>query len=218
MVWIAGAANLLDTARFLLDTTPFQQHSIELSVASYYGPVQMVQFLLDKGCDVDAPDKLFGNALQTAVHSGNAKVARLLLEKGADPNGPPGDYATPLAVAAFRGHENIVRLLLEKGADVSASDSVYDCALLAARSSRQENIARLLIQNGADINAAPASDYLDPEAPLPITWAPRRLSYREPECFPPRQTNPPPFPFRKQVASAPTTPLKFRSPLPQELY
>jgi ankyrin repeat protein len=52
-LWIAVAANLLDTAKLLLERG-FSQHPVlpEIGVASYYGHYEMVKLLLDNGVGV----------------------------------------------------------------------------------------------------------------------------------------------------------------------
>jgi ankyrin repeat protein len=201
-LWIAAAANLLDTAKFLF------QNSLaagpEMTVATYYGHVPMVRLLGENGCDVNAPEKFFGSALQAAVHLQNAELVRVLLEMGADPNRCQDNYASALATAACQGDVNIVRQLLATGADVNLHDGVHDYPLLAVRSSGRENIAQLLIQNGANIYVVPTMRDPGPDAPVPITWAPKRRSHwTQGEAI-----GPIPFPFRKDVA--PITPPRLR--------
>ena len=46
----------------------------------------MVQMLLDKGANFNAPGGEYGNALQVASKGGHDQVVRMLLDKGANVN------------------------------------------------------------------------------------------------------------------------------------
>jgi hypothetical protein len=73
VLWISVAANLVDTAKFLLDQAPLQLHSEhpEIIVASYYGHVEIVSFLLEKGANVNAAGGRNGSSLQAAAARGH---------------------------------------------------------------------------------------------------------------------------------------------------
>jgi hypothetical protein len=51
-LWIAAATDLLEIATFLLEKAPRLDNQ-EISVASYYGHLQMVQLLVDHGANVN---------------------------------------------------------------------------------------------------------------------------------------------------------------------
>jgi ankyrin repeat protein len=75
-LWIAAAANLVETAKFLLEGATLPQHSEnpEIIVASYYGHLQMVELLVEKGADVTATGGSYGSALQAAAATGQAEI------------------------------------------------------------------------------------------------------------------------------------------------
>jgi len=82
--------------------------------------MELVQFLLEKGADVNAKPAIHGGttALQGAAVSGNIMLAKFLLDKGADVNAAPsfseGRYA--IEGAAEHGRLDMVQLLLNAGA------------------------------------------------------------------------------------------------------
>ncbi|KAJ7500128.1 hypothetical protein FB451DRAFT_50793 [Mycena latifolia] len=56
-LWVAAAANLLKTATHLIDSIPgnsqAEVHCAALHVATFYGHLEMVRFLIEKGADVN---------------------------------------------------------------------------------------------------------------------------------------------------------------------
>ena len=87
-----------------------------LYYVSFFGLLYSVQWLLDKGTDVNAQGGYYGNALQAASVGGHEKVVQLLLDKGADVNAQGGECGNALQAASDGGHEKVVQLLLDKGA------------------------------------------------------------------------------------------------------
>ncbi|KAJ7831653.1 hypothetical protein B0H13DRAFT_2371349 [Mycena leptocephala] len=160
--WIAVAANLLETSKFLLDAEISSLHSCTtepgvLQVVSYDGHFQMVKLLLEHGADINARQGWFGSALNAASFRGHELISRLLLDNGADVNLQNEKCGSPLQLACSVGHEKIIQVLLDSGADVSALGGRYgnalQAALHAASSGGSENIVQLLLDNGADVNA-----------------------------------------------------------------
>lgn len=90
-----------------------------LGLASFFGHVEVVRFLLESGAEVNTPSQ---NGLKvTPLHSAAAgrhyEIAMLLLERGANPNlRQEGDFV-PLHSAAMNGQIEMVKVLLQYGAD-----------------------------------------------------------------------------------------------------
>ncbi|KAJ6605260.1 ankyrin repeat-containing domain protein [Mycena vulgaris] len=186
VLWIAAAANLAGTVKFLLKEAPMNKHpdGAGIIAASYYGHLEMVQLLVENGADVNTPTKRhgpplsvasetghdrivqfllknganvnvhgggYGSALHTALAKKNEKIARMLIKNGADVN-LQGKDGGALTTAVWYGMVNIVLLLLERGVDMNAHGGRYNFALHTALASGHEQIARVLIDNGADVN------------------------------------------------------------------
>ena len=96
-----------------------------LIAAANKGKLNIVTYLLEKGFQVDKPNKEGATAAWFASGGahGNEEVLRLLLERGADPNVQPANnqkYAPPLYLAADFNHPEICKILIEFGAVLEA--------------------------------------------------------------------------------------------------
>ncbi len=117
-----------------------------MALAAHSGFTDLVEFLLDKGADVNASGAGF-TALHAAIMRRDEALVRTLLAHRADPNLPLKDWtptrrqssdfhfepelvgATPFWLAARFTHPVVMRLLVEHGADprfVHKSDRVVD--------------------------------------------------------------------------------------------
>ncbi len=128
----ASALGALPRVEELLRKSPDQTNAISsdgftpLTLASFFGQREVVDFLLSKGADPNTPAK---NPMRVApLHSAAAhtrpfvafSIAKLLLMYGASANArQEGDW-TPLHQAAASGNLDLVALLLECGADPAA--------------------------------------------------------------------------------------------------
>ncbi|KAJ7456174.1 hypothetical protein FB451DRAFT_1512596 [Mycena latifolia] len=150
-LWIAAAANLVETTKFLLEGAPLLRHSnnSEIIVASHYGHTEIVGILLEKGANINAAGGGYESSLQAAAAGGHTEIVGLLLEKGADVNAAGGRYGSSLQAAAAEGHTDIVGILLERGADVNAAGGKYSTALEIASRCGHNKIVSMLLERGA---------------------------------------------------------------------
>jgi len=128
-----------------------------LVLASYYGYVDIVHELLDKGADVNVARTTDGMMpLMWASWYGHLKIVRELLHKGANVNAAQTDNGmTSLMWASWYGHLEIVRELLRGGANVNAartSDGIT--SLMYASQEGHLETVRELLRAGANVNAA----------------------------------------------------------------
>ncbi|KAH8592686.1 ankyrin repeat-containing domain protein [Bisporella sp. PMI_857] len=148
-----------------------------LQIAVRIGAINLIQFLLNAGANVNAPA---GNSskrtvLQEAVKANDVGLVRFLLENHADVNSPAGHFYGRTALqqaielegsksrlqAEIQLEEqrlNVVKLLMKKGADINAppADIGGRTALQAAAAAATENSSIKLMQHlvdaGADVN------------------------------------------------------------------
>ncbi|MEZ6047808.1 MAG: suppressor of fused domain protein [Planctomycetaceae bacterium] len=123
-----------------------------LSTAVETGDPEIVQLLIDLGCDPNTTNKFSITALTTAVHNSNLEIARLLLEKGADP-----DFSRNVISAVVSQNSKtsaMLKLLEEYGADLHKtfplgnSDQQLNALSKAIEWGNEEAIA-FLMERGA---------------------------------------------------------------------
>jgi ankyrin repeat protein len=138
--------------------------NFDLNGAAFHGHWQLVQFLIERGADVDLP---LPDTLETPLHAALCHsdrprynhVLRVLLSHGAAPNRSTahgvetGSFMrdcrtkgeTPLHLAAAHADEEAIRLLLAAGARKDAEDMHGDTPLgWASRHSRPGYVLELL--------------------------------------------------------------------------
>ncbi|MCE2993600.1 MAG: ankyrin repeat domain-containing protein [Candidatus Jidaibacter sp.] len=72
----------------------------ELYIALYYGHIEIAEFLIGKGANINAINKDGDTLLHIAVKEGNKKIAKFLLNQGADINAANKDGDRPLHIAS----------------------------------------------------------------------------------------------------------------------
>ncbi|PSN30081.1 hypothetical protein C0J52_28075 [Blattella germanica] len=106
-----------------------------LTRAARRGHLECVQFLLDKGVDINLSGKFncqTCTALHAAASNGHYSIAKLLIDYGANVNATRDQGSTPLHDAAKFGHPDIAELLLQQGAEKNLSTSRGKTALYLA--------------------------------------------------------------------------------------
>jgi ankyrin repeat protein len=93
-----------------------------LILAVYNEQPAIVDFLLEKGAQIDVADTAGNTALMGVCFKGYKEIATKLINAGADVNQRNVNGATALTFAATFGHLDIAKMLLEKGADIYVPD------------------------------------------------------------------------------------------------
>jgi len=89
----------------------FQAGYTPLHVACHFGQINMVEFLLRHGAQVDAVTKMGYTPLHQAAQQGHGIIVKVLLEHGASPNAITLAGQTPLAIAQKLGYVSVVETL-----------------------------------------------------------------------------------------------------------
>ncbi|MCX7045654.1 MAG: ankyrin repeat domain-containing protein [Candidatus Sumerlaeota bacterium] len=117
--------------------------------AAGQGHLEIVDFLLDHGADINATDKDGIVPLQVAVGKNQIAIVRRLVERKANLNHKCSDGSTPLYGAVYKDYLEIARLLIEAGADVNATTNNGVAAMDRAMVMKNKEMTQLLWQSGA---------------------------------------------------------------------
>jgi ankyrin repeat protein len=150
---LATVKKLLEQDPTLLEARDEDEGVTPLAYAAGFGRMEVLEFLVARGANVNARDPRGLSALHLTAYTGQLQALRFLLDKGADvtARGPSG--MGPLHFVADRQTE-VLKLLIERKADIGARDDYGNTGLmLAARAGADANV-RVLIEAGADVNAA----------------------------------------------------------------
>jgi len=113
---------------------------------------ELVEFLLNKGIDINNTGGLGMTPLYLAIDHGFYDIAELLINKGANINFKDEDGFSCINRAAFRGFYDIAKLLLSKGADIYGKNKLGGTLLLYIAQSGSMDSVTYLIDKGLDVN------------------------------------------------------------------
>ncbi len=122
--------------------------------------LEIVEYLLQQGADVNTSNLEGSTPLHDAAYKGRLVLVRFLLAKGADANAKDISNNTPLheAVAAYGvyitnfRYIEVVKLLLSDGALVNDKNNKGETPLHLASKTHKFEIVKLLASKGADVN------------------------------------------------------------------
>jgi len=127
-----------------------------LHLASGKGHIEIVEFLLNHGADIES--EIFDGetplmlAAQHARHR-RYETIKTLLEHGAKVNHKDEDGGTALHYAAMYSGKEVINLLISYGADVNAKEEYQITPLHQAAMLNNIEAAKALVEHGADIFA-----------------------------------------------------------------
>ena len=154
----AAALGVADRLRAALDAEPglVTRYTRDgwtlLHLAAFFGQVDAVRLLLERGADPNAVS--INEPRNTPLHAGlagplAAEGVRLMLDRGAEVNARQHGGFVPLHAAAARGDLALIGLLLERGADLDAATDDGRRAVDLARERGHGTAAEHLLARGA---------------------------------------------------------------------
>jgi len=117
-----------------------------LHLASFFGNVMVVEYLVMSRADINAVSKndLKNQPLNAATASNQTDIAKFLVKRGADVNFVQHEGITPLHAAAYNGNEELVQILLAHDADPNARDEKGESPIDKATQRGHMNIVSIL--------------------------------------------------------------------------
>lgn len=114
----------INEVKHLIDDNPESLHLITpfgtwLHVAAKKGHFEIVEYLVQKGIDVNTKGDIFdASPLRLAAGAGHLEIVKYLIENGAELDVSLAKR-NPLFGAIYGGHKEVVEFLVEKGIDIS---------------------------------------------------------------------------------------------------
>ncbi|KAJ7595588.1 ankyrin repeat-containing protein [Mycena floridula] len=105
----------LDIVKLLIEKGVSLKKGQILHTACHWGSLEVVQFLVENGVDINALDR-WGTALWAAIDRNKKEVVEFLIQSGADVNATGDNSKTPLQLAIQRGYKEIEHILRRHGA------------------------------------------------------------------------------------------------------
>ena len=136
-----------------------------LHIAAMAGYKEVVEFLIEKGADVNQQDNELATPLHMAAMEGHKRVVEFLIEKEANVDQQDDLQATPLHWAASSGYKGVVEFLIEKGANVDQQDKERVTPLHMAAMGGHKGVVEFLIEKEANV------DQQDKERVTPLHMA-----------------------------------------------
>ncbi len=123
-----------------------------LHAAASGGHLDIVEFLIAAGADVDAQDDQKTTPLHLACYDGHRDIVEKLIFHGSNIEARSANGTTPLFWAVPGGHTEVFELLLNRGADIDVKTDNGANLLHTVALYGQKDMAKILIEKGADVN------------------------------------------------------------------
>ena len=121
-----------------------------LHMATGWGQVEIVTYLLSIGADINAVNNNGGNPIHVAASQNKPECARILVAHGAQINAKQGKTgATPIMIAVMKGNYDVAKVLIELGADVNVPMTNGATPLRVAAKNGDTRMMELLKSHGA---------------------------------------------------------------------
>jgi len=113
--------------------------------------VELTNYLLEKGADINAVDTLGDTALVNAIIRDKPDIVKVLIDHGMKTDTVNNQMNTPLHIAVERGNIENIKQLLEKRVNVNVKNNIGQTPLHIASAKGYGDIVALLLQNGSDV-------------------------------------------------------------------
>jgi len=117
-------------------------------LACHNDNLNVVQFLFQRGYDMDVGDNKGRTGFHLACHNDNLNVVQFLVQQGFDINLGDDDETTGFCEACSRGNLNVIRYLLHEGCDWNLRNDEGRTGFHEACSNSEYNMVQFLVQQG----------------------------------------------------------------------
>jgi len=153
---IIGVKEILENKEIAIDFNSYDANTNSpLIEASIHGCSELIQYLLEKGADIEAKsDSNYKNksGLLIAAEKGFVDSVRVFVENNSNLDVTDSDNQTALMLSSINGYLDIVEFLLNKNADTNVVDGYGRTALIYAIVYGNSNIAKKIIEKGTNVN------------------------------------------------------------------
>ena len=124
-----------------------------LMCAAVWGHTDCVEYLIQKGAQLDLEEKNNQTALHYAAMGGRLEVMKRLVDAGQDVNQRDElGERTPLMLAAWQGRTDCVEYLIQKGAQLDLEEKNNQTALHYAAMGGRLEVMKRLVEAGHNVN------------------------------------------------------------------
>ncbi|KAK3091926.1 hypothetical protein FSP39_023766 [Pinctada imbricata] len=148
-IWVAAITGQLELAKILLkygaDVNGMSDsNSTALRASCYKCNLEMVEYLISEGANVNIPNRYGCSCLMNAVES--TEIVKYLVEHGADINARENGKLQLTAVhyAIHNNNMDALKLIVEAGADLTIRDKDGNIPLISAALFSQDNMVNFL--------------------------------------------------------------------------
>jgi quinoprotein dehydrogenase-associated probable ABC transporter substrate-binding protein len=114
-----------------------------------------VQYVIDRGANIDTKDANGLTPLMNSIKGGHLPLVKLLLKNAANPDALDSDDWTPLMHAAWNNEPKMIRSLAAYGADMEKTEKLTQSTALTLAVQKAKTVAAVaLLDSGANPNHA----------------------------------------------------------------
>ncbi len=155
----AKSGDLAQVQRLVVDGADVNEKAVRdetpIMIATLVGHGEIVNYLLQRGANIDARNASGLSSLHAAAYGGHTDIVKLLVAKGANVNDASNRFGvTPLHLASEENHIGTVQALLKQGADFGVIEINGYSAMSRAGFRKHWDVVNVLLANGATCQVA----------------------------------------------------------------
>ncbi|CAH1100029.1 unnamed protein product [Psylliodes chrysocephalus] len=146
--------------------TVTKKGSTPLIMAAKMDHVDVIEYLHEKGANINHTNEKKFTALHYAANNGYTKSTKRLLELGAKIDARDDRKCTPLIKTCYWNFLETCKILIQNSADINAEDNLGVSSLAYAAKFEHTEVVKFLLQEGANPNTVSKDTYNHVYTPL----------------------------------------------------